>query len=107
MFWLAFFCAVKAEEKKVPLHPNSEKLIAAVLALPADKRTYIKIFKLGTVLYLLTCFVKSVNLLRLMLDFSFLVLGDPDVPKLELKAVDAGKKKRGSTESGSSSDVAS
>ena len=60
--WL--FCAVKAEEKKVPLHPNSEKLIAAVLALPADKRTYIKIFKIGTVVYFLSRFVQDVLLLH-------------------------------------------
>ena len=35
------------------------------------------------------------------------MLGESEVPKLKLKVVDAGKKKRGSTESGSSSDVAS
>ena len=35
------------------------------------------------------------------------MLGGSEVPKLKLKVVDAGKKKRGSTESGSSSDVAS
>ena len=100
-------CAVKAEEKKVPLRPDSEELIAAVMALPVDKRTYIKIFKIGIILYLLTCFVRSVTLLRFSLNLSFLVSGDPDVPKLKLKAVDAGKKKRSSTESGSSSDIAS
>ena len=42
-----------------------------------------------------------------MLSFSFLVLGEPEVPKLKLNVVDVGKKKRGSTESGSSSDVVS
>ena len=41
--------AVKAEEKKVPLRPDSEELIAAIMALPVDKRTYIKIFKIGMV----------------------------------------------------------
>ena len=35
------------------------------------------------------------------------MLGESEVPKLKLKVVDAGKKKRGSAESGSSSDVAS
>ena len=35
------------------------------------------------------------------------MLGESEVPKLKLKVVDAGKKKRGSTESGSSSDVVS
>ena len=41
------------------------------------------------------------------MNFLSLVLGESEVPKLKLKVVDAGKKKRGSTESGSSSDVAS
>ena len=65
--------AVKAEEKKVPLRPDSEELIAAIMALPADKCTYIKIFKIGMAIYLLTCFVRRVVWLRFMLSFSFLV----------------------------------
>ena len=40
------------------------------------------------------------------LSLPFLVLGESEVPKLKLNVVDVGKKKRGSTESGSSSDVA-
>ena len=46
--WFSFRL-VKAEEKKVPLRPDSEELIAAIMALPVDKRTYIKIFKIGIV----------------------------------------------------------
>ena len=57
-------CAVKAEEKKVPLRPDSEELIAAVMALPVDERTYIKIFKIGTVVYFLSRFVQDVLLLH-------------------------------------------
>ena len=56
--------AVKAEEKKVPLCPDSEELIATIMALPADKRTYIKIFKIGTVVYFLSRFVQDVLLLH-------------------------------------------
>ena len=54
--------AVKAEEKKVPLRPDSEELIATIMALPANKRTYIKIFKIGIVP--LTCFVWGIVLLH-------------------------------------------
>ena len=59
MSWLVFY-AVKAEEKKVPLRPDSEELIAAIMALPVDKRTYIKIFKIGTVVYFLSRFVQGI-----------------------------------------------
>ena len=62
MSWLVFY-TVKAEEKKVPLRPDSEGLIAAIMALPVDKRTYIKIFKIGTVVYFLTRFVRCNMLL--------------------------------------------
>ena len=41
------------------------------------------------------------------LSLPFLVLGESEVPKLKLNVVDVGKKKRGSTESGSSSDMGS
>ena len=41
------------------------------------------------------------------LSLLFPVLGESEVPKLKLNVVDVGKKKRGSTESGSSSDMVS
>lgn len=99
--------AVRAEDKKVPLRPNSEKLIEAVLALPIEERTYIKIFKLGMVSCLLVVLFRRVIWLSVMLHLLLLAPDDPDVPKLKLRAIATGKKKRSSTESGSSSDLAS
>ena len=44
--WFSFRL-IKAEEKKVPLRPESDEVIARIMALPVDKRTYVKIFKIG------------------------------------------------------------
>ena len=51
-----FSCLVKAEEKKVTLRPESDEVIARIMALPVDKRTYIKIFKIGISVVFPTCF---------------------------------------------------
>ena len=103
--WFSFRL-VKAEEKKVPLRPESDEVIARIMALPVDKRTYVKIFKIGMLLVLLICLL-FLEYFVIALSLLFPVLGESEVPKLKLNVVDVGKKKRGSTESGSSSDVVS
>lgn len=40
-------CKALVEDKKVPPRPNSERLIAAVMALPVEEHTYTKIVRLG------------------------------------------------------------
>ena len=90
----------------MPLRPESDEVIARIMALPIDKRTYVKIFKIGTFLVFLICFL-FLEYCVTALSLPFLVLGESEVPKLKLNVVDVGKKKRGSTESGSSSDMVS
>ena len=90
----------------MPLRPESDEVIARVMALPIDKRTYVKIFKIGMFIVFLACFL-FLEYCVTALSLPFLVLGESEVPKLKLNVVDVGKKKRGSTESGSSSDVVS
>ena len=51
-------CTVRAEDKKIPPRPNSEELIAAVMALPVEERTYSKIFRLGRGLFRIIVLVR-------------------------------------------------